>query len=78
MFHPDSSFFQDVKVLKKELVEFNQKKLSSHPFSIVITIMLFVFLIGVISSNLIFLNTIRGALTLQQASTSIYYQEYSY
>ena len=73
--HCGAPLLEDEK-LKKDLVEFNQKKLSSHPFSIIITIMLFILLIGVISSNLIFLNTIRGELTLQQASSSIYYQEY--
>lgn len=64
------------KTIKKDYMEFTQKKISSHPISIIITIILFVTLVGIISSNLIFLHTIRGELTLQQASTSIYYQEY--
>jgi hypothetical protein len=61
---------------KIESITFNQKKLSSHPISIITTTLLFVALIGVISSNLVFLNTIRGTLTIQQASNNIYYQEY--
>lgn len=61
---------------KKDNILFKLNKLSSHPLSIITTIMLFISLIGVISSNLIFLNTIRGTLTLQQASTSTYYHDY--
>lgn len=59
-----------------ETIFFNIKRLSSHPISIITTIILFVALIGIISSNLIFLNTIRGSLTLQQATTSTYYYEF--
>lgn len=59
-----------------ETISFNQKRLSSHPISIITTILLFISLIGVISSNLVFLNTIRGTFTIQQASNNIYYQEY--
>ena len=59
-----------------ETIIFNVKRLSSHPISIITTIILFIALIGIISSNLIFLNTIRGTLTLQQATTSTYYYEF--
>lgn len=59
-----------------ETIIFNIKRLSSHPISIITTIILFIALIGIISSNLIFLNTIRGSLTLQQATTSTYYYEF--
>ena len=59
-----------------ETIIFNVKRLSSHPISIITTILLFIALIGIISSNLIFLNTIRGTLTLQQATTSTYYYEF--
>jgi len=59
-----------------ETIIFNVKRLSSHPISIITTIILFIALIGITSSNLIFLNTIRGSLTLQQATTSTYYYEF--
>ena len=59
-----------------ETIIFNVKRLSSHPISIITTIIIFIALIGIISSNLIFLNTIRGTLTLQQATTSTYYYEF--
>ena len=62
--------------LKKDYSIFKIKRLVSHPISITIIIILFIVLIGIISSNLIFLKTIRGELTLQQASISTYYQEY--
>lgn len=61
---------------EQETIIFNVKRLSSHPISIITTIILFIALIGIISSNLIFLNTIRGSLTLQQATTSTYYYEF--
>lgn len=61
---------------EQETIIFNVKRLSSHPISIITTILLFIALIGIISSNLIFLNTIRGTLTLQQATTSTYYYEF--
>ena len=61
---------------EQETIIFNVKRLSSHPISIITTIILFIALIGIISSNLIFLNTIRGTLTLQQATTSTYYYEF--
>ncbi len=61
---------------KKDYITFKLNKVSSHPLSIILTIMLFISLIGVISSNLTFLNTIRGTLTLQQASASTYYSDY--
>ena len=62
--------------VQKDNTVFKIKKLSSHPISIITTIMLFISLIAVVSSNLIFLNTIRGNLTLQQATTSTYYSDY--
>lgn len=61
---------------EQETIIFNVKRLSSHPISIITSIILFIALIGIISSNLIFLNTIRGSLTLQQATTSTYYYEF--
>lgn len=61
---------------EQETIIFNVKRLSSHPISIITTIILFIALIGITSSNLIFLNTIRGSLTLQQATTSTYYYEF--
>ena len=61
---------------EQETIIFSVKRLSSHPISIITTIILFIALIGIISSNLIFLNTIRGSLTLQQATTSTYYYEF--
>mgnify|MGYP003305323855 CR=1 FL=1 len=67
---------EDITLEQNSYVVFGEKKLSSHPVSIIFTIILFVFLIGVISSDLIFLNTIRGAFTIQQASNNVYYQEY--
>ena len=61
---------------KPKKIIFNKKRLLSHPISIITTTLLFVALIGITSSNLVFLNTIRGPLTIQQATNSIYYQEY--
>ena len=61
-----------------ETITFTLKRLASHPISIITTIILFISLIGIISSNLPFLTTIRGTLTLQQAITSPYHQEYIY
>lgn len=66
----------DNEETKKDYKEFNLKKITSHPISILITIILFITLLGLVSSNLVFLETIRGELTLQHASSSIYYKEY--
>lgn len=64
------------KEIHKDYIKTKEYKLVPHPISIIITSILFISLIGFISSNLVFLNTIRGTLTLQQAITSTYYQEY--
>lgn len=72
----DLEYSEYDKNIKKDYISFNVNRLSVSPFSIIISIILFISLVGVISSNLIFLNTIRGSLTLQQASINIYYQEY--
>lgn len=60
----------------KNYIKTKEYKLISHPLSIIVTTLLFVTLLGLISSNLVFLNTIRGEITLQQATMSSYYQEY--
>lgn len=60
----------------KDYIKTTEYKLIAHPLSIIVTTLLFVILVGLISSNLVFLNTIRGELTLQQATISTYYQEY--
>ena len=60
----------------KDYIKTKEYKLIAHPLSIIVTTLLFVILVGLISSNLVFLNTIRGELTLQQATISTYYQEY--
>ena len=67
---------EETIIEENNYISFTEKKLSSHPVSIITTIILFIALIEIISSNLVFLNTIRGSLTIQQASNNIYYQEY--